>query len=176
MGYAHGQHIRGCPPASPLHSPVSLLALRSIELPRLLRSAPEPLRASPAQEYHDIASLRTDANAVWREPVLTDCWAPLRRPGARFTKDALLHYVGRHQQAIPPGSPPIPVHSAFGGLAIAKLALCRGCAYASRGGVSEHVAFCRDFGRGREGGAARRILVAPKLRVQAQRLALPLTL
>jgi len=93
--------------------------------------------------YYDIWALRHDA---WCP---SDCWSEVEnRPAYLPTHRAVERYFQQRQIEIDPNAPPLPVRSAFGGLAIYKMKFARSARYVGvlpdGSEVCEHVAFNRD--------------------------------
>jgi len=120
------------------------------------------LTANCFGRYYDIWALRIGKNnwdpqlhgKIWAQSIDSDCW---QQPQAIKT-------VANAQRVIPPGSPLIPVDSAFGGLAIYKVGVLQGCSYSRSSQTCEHVAFHEQLRR--KNGA--RIFICPALQVQCQ--------
>jgi hypothetical protein len=113
--------------------------------------------------YYDIWALRHDR---WCPE---DCWQPIwGRPAAESFESAKLREVFARQIDIPPWLAPVPVRSAFGGLAIYRMTFAstaRYCGSDAQGReTSEHVAFNAAIGR-----AGGELHIFPALQVQAPR-------
>jgi hypothetical protein len=102
--------------------------------------------ANAAPLYYDIWALRHDP---WCP---ADCWRPIwDSPSKRTETAAKLRELVRRQVPIPADIAPIPVRSAFGGLAIYKRKFVTGRQYKGTDAlgreVCEHVAFNEDIGK-----------------------------
>lgn len=107
--------------------------------------------------YYDISALR---HPTWCP---TDCWGEVeRRPHWLSWGAAVVWYLHRRQITIPATARPIPVQSAFGGMAIYKIAALRGCRYA--GSTAEGATICEHVplhaGIAARGG---QLVIAPTL-------------
>jgi hypothetical protein len=96
--------------------------------------------------YYDIWALRHD---VWCPG---DCWSEIEsRPSYLPKHRAVERYVTSRQLEIQPGTPPVAVRSAFGGLAIYKLRFVRAARYVGvrfdGSEVCEHVSFNEEAAR-----------------------------
>jgi hypothetical protein len=111
--------------------------------------------------YYDISALR---HPTWCP---TDCWAEVdRRPQWLPWATAVVWYLHRRQITIPATARPIHVQSAFGGLAIYKIAALGGCRYAGStaegSAICEHVPLHADIAA--RGG---QLVIAPTLQNDA---------
>jgi hypothetical protein len=125
-----------------LDGPVENVDTEAIKRTLISESRWDVLSANQRQAYYDIYALR---HPSWCP---TDCWLeveaattfPLRN---KKKERAISRYVHDRQFHIPPDNAPIPVLSAFGGLAFYRGELLRGCWYGSRDSkgrvVCEHV-------------------------------------
>jgi FkbM family methyltransferase len=115
---------------------------------RFLESAPEVhgVFTNSLPVYYDIWALRH------QEWCPTDCWAEQRECQDLPKDQATERYVYSRQLFIPSDTPPIPVQSAFGGLAIYRLSSALKGIYngISKDGseVCEHVSFNIDISKG----------------------------
>jgi len=94
--------------------------------------------------YYDIWALRHDS---WCPG---DCWSEVENRPAYLPKHrAVERYFQQRQIEIDPNARPVPVRSAFGGLAIYKMKFARSARYVGvlpdGSEVCEHVAFNRDM-------------------------------
>jgi hypothetical protein len=94
--------------------------------------------------YYDLWALRHE---VWCPG---DCWSEVvKRPAYLPKHRAIERYVGSRQIQIEPNARPVPVQSAFGGLAIYKMPFVTSARYVGLlpdgSEVCEHVAFNRDI-------------------------------
>lgn len=127
----------------------------------------EPQRAgvfaNAAPRYYDIWALRHE---LWCPE---DCWQPIwERPAFESFESAKLREVFARQINIPPWLAPVPVRSAFGGLAIYRMTFASMQRYsgsdAQRRERSEHVAFNEAIGQ-----AGGELHIFPALKVHAPR-------
>ena len=117
--------------------------------------------ANATPRYYDVWALRHDR---WCPH---DCWHPIwGRPDDETFEAAKFREVFARQVVLPPHLPPVPVASAFGGLAVYRLPLALAARYggidAAGRDVSEHVVFNAAI-RARGGT----LCILPRLQVHA---------
>lgn len=122
------------------------------------------LTANSYNKYYDIYALRTEANEVFKDEILFNCWDMINKGRRCNIPDTILlrEFVGKYQICIPDDKPLIPVLSAFGGIGIYKIEFIKGARYSTLYGC-EHVSFNEEL---RKNGA--RIFICPKLLVCAE--------
>ncbi len=121
-----------------------------------------------APVYYDIWALR---HPTWCP---TDCLADVTREKGRLTKPvARRKFVDDRQIVLAPGSPPMEVDSAFGGLGVYDLKYALASAYsgvdAEGREICEHVPFNRDIGR----ISGCKLFILPWLIINGSRVPLP---
>ena len=115
--------------------------------------------------YYDIWPLRIEASLwkkeihgdLWPDVIDYDCWQKYDRE----------RYVYRNQVIIPETKPLIPVHSAFGGFGIYRMAIIKDCKYMGHDhkvATCEHTHFNLEIREKNKG----RIFICPSFKVKCQ--------